>query len=60
MSDNKNNIGNPDRERISLSEDYEIQSWSKRFGVSREELVNAVKRVGNSARKVEEFLKGRK
>jgi len=57
MSDNKNNIGNPDRQRISLSEDYEVQSWSEKFGISPAELKRAVKAVGNSARKVEQYLK---
>ena len=56
MSDNKNTVGNPDRQRISLSQDYEVQNWSKKFGVTPEELRNAVKSVGNNAKDVENFL----
>ena len=56
MSDNKNTIGNPDRQRISLSEEYEVQDWSKKFGVTPEELRNAVKSVGSNAKDVEKFL----
>lgn len=43
MADNKTKIGKPDRDRISLSEDYEVQGWSKKFGISPEELKKAVK-----------------
>jgi hypothetical protein len=56
MSDNKNTVGNPDRQRISLTQDYEVQDWSKKFGVTPEELRNAVKSVGNNAKDVENFL----
>ena len=56
MSDNKKTIGNPDRLRINLSEDYEVQDWSKKFGVSAEELRKAVQAVGNNAKDVEKFI----
>jgi hypothetical protein len=32
--------------QVSLKEDYEIRYWSERFGVSREELREAVNAVG--------------
>ncbi|HEV7622278.1 MAG TPA: DUF3606 domain-containing protein [Flavisolibacter sp.] len=57
MSDDKKRVGNPDRQRISLSEEYEVQDWSEKFGVSPEELKAAVKQVGSNATDVEEFLK---
>jgi hypothetical protein len=60
MADSKKNIGRPDRDRISLSEDYEVQDWSKRFGVSAEELRKAVKKVGPNANDVESYLKNGK
>jgi hypothetical protein len=60
MADSKTNIGKPDRDRISLSEDYEIRDWSKKFGVTAEELKKAVKQVGSNAKDVEEYLKNRK
>ena len=59
MSDNKKNTGKPDRDRVSLSEDYEVRDWSKRFNVSAEELKHAVRQVGNNAKDVEAFLKNR-
>lgn len=29
MSDDKSNTGSPDRDRINLSEDFEVQYWTK-------------------------------
>lgn len=58
MSDNKSNVGSPDRDRISLSEDYEVRDWTESLGVSEEKLREAVRAVGNSADKVREYLKG--
>ena len=60
MADNKDNVGKQDRDRISLSDDYEIQDWSEKYGVTREELKDAVKQVGNMAEDVEKYLKSKK
>lgn len=57
MSDDKNNRGPQDRSRINTSEDYEFDYWTAKFGVSRDELRNAVDQVGSSADAVEEYLK---
>jgi len=59
MSDNKKTVGNPDRLRINLSQEYEVQDWSKKFGVSTEELRKAVKAVGDNAKDVENYLKSK-
>jgi hypothetical protein len=55
--DNKQKTGSPDRDRINVNEDYELQHWSKKFGVSSDELKKAVKTVGTSAEAVEKHLK---
>jgi predicted DNA-binding protein YlxM (UPF0122 family) len=55
--DNKQNIGSPDRDRINVNEDYELQYWSEKFGVSDDEIKDAVKAVGTSVNDVEEYLK---
>lgn len=57
MADDTKNVGSPDRDRISLSEDYEVRDWSKSLGVSEDRLREAVGKVGNSADKVREYLK---
>ena len=57
MADNKSNTGSPDRDRINMSEDYEVRDWSESLGVTPERLQEAVNAVGNSADKVRDFLK---
>lgn len=56
MADNKSNTGSPDRDRINMSEDYEVRDWSQSLGVSRERLQEAVDAVGSSADKVRDYL----
>lgn len=60
MADNLQSRGGQDRKRIDVHQDYELRDWSKKFGVTPEELKDAVKAVGNEADKVEAHLKGRK
>ena len=60
MPDDKSKTGGQDRKRISLGQDYEVRDWSKKFGVTPEELKAAVKAVGNEAAAVEAHLKGTK
>lgn len=55
--DDKKNTGSPDRDRININEDYELQYWSKKFGVSSNELKEAVKAVGSAVKEVERHLK---
>jgi hypothetical protein len=58
MSDDKTRANGQDRSRIDVSQDYELRDWSKKFGVSREQLKAAVQAVGDRAEAVETFLKG--
>lgn len=60
MSDDTTKTGGQDRQRISLSEDYEVRDWSKKFGVTPEQLRAAVAAVGSQASAVEAHLKGGK
>jgi len=57
MADDKSKPGGQDRTRINTSEDYEVRDWSKRLGVSPEQLKDAVKAVGPVAKDVEAHLK---
>lgn len=54
--DSKQNTGSPDRDRINVNEDYELQYWSEKFGVSRDELKEAVKAAGTSVEAVQKHL----
>ncbi len=56
MSDDKKNTGSPDRDRINVNEDYEVQYWTKALGVSADELRAAVKAVGPTAAAVRKHL----
>ena len=57
MSDDKTKSGGQDRTRINTSEDYEVRDWSRKFGVSADQLRAAVKAVGSNAKDVEAHLK---
>ena len=57
MTDDKSKAGGADRIRINTSEDYEVQDWSQKFGVTPEELKAAVKAVGPMVDAVERYLK---
>jgi hypothetical protein len=59
MADNKDLRAPQDASRIAMGEDYEVAYWTKKFGVSRDELAAGVKAVGNSADAVERHLKGK-
>ena len=59
MADKPSKRGPQDRSRISTSEDYEVRYWSQKFGVSPEQLKAAVRKVGNSAKAVENELKAK-
>ncbi|MFS0755852.1 DUF3606 domain-containing protein [Noviherbaspirillum sp. 1P10PC] len=56
MADNLNDRGPQDRSRVNVNEEWELQYWSKKFGVSAEQLRDAVKAVGTSADAVGKHL----
>jgi hypothetical protein len=57
VSDNKQKVGGADRRRINVNEDYELSDWAKKFGVSKDQLKEAVRAAGTEAAKVEQHLK---
>jgi hypothetical protein len=57
MSDDRKNTGAPDRDRINLNEDYEVQYWVQTLGITRDELKAAVEAVGPTANAVREHLR---
>jgi hypothetical protein len=48
----------PARSKISL-EDDDIKHWTRHFGVTKEELLRVIERVGNSAAAVRKELDGK-
>lgn len=57
MADDKSKTGPQDRSRVNVNEDYELQYWSQKFGVTGEQLKAVVKAVGTSAAAVEKQIK---
>ena len=57
MADDLKNRGEPDRSRVNLKEVHEVQYWTRKLGVSAEQLQQAVKAVGPQASDVERHLK---
>ena len=56
MPDDKTKRGPQDRAKINVQEKYEMDYWSRKFGVTPDQLRNAVKRVGPLAEAVEREL----
>lgn len=56
MTDNKKKTGSPDRDRINVNEDYEVQYWTKTLGVTAAQLREAVKAVGPTSAAVRKHL----
>ena len=57
MADDKTQRAPQDSSRVAMGEDYEVEYWTAKFGVSRDRLQAAVDAVGNGADAVEEYLK---
>lgn len=57
MSDDRSLRGPQDSSRVAMTEDYEVEYWTKKFGVSRQRLQDAVDAVGHGAAAVEEYLR---
>jgi len=57
MADDTTKTKPQDASRINVNEDYEVRYWTEKFQVSAEQLKAAVKKVGVSAKAVQEYLK---
>lgn len=58
MPDDPSKRGGQDRKRIDVSQEHELRSWSKKFGVTADQLKKAVASVGTQAEKVKAKLSG--
>lgn len=56
MSDDTAVRAPQDSSRIALQEDYEVRYWTNKFGVSRQQLADAVQAVGHGADAVARHL----
>lgn len=47
MADDKNFVGGQDRARVAGGEDYEVQAFAQRHGLSPQEVRDLIARIGN-------------
>ena len=48
-----------DKTRININQSFQVAYWKERFGVSEEELSEAVRAAGALVRKVEAYLRSK-
>lgn len=58
MADDLKQTGRQDDERINVNQDHELTYWSGKLGVSRDQLREAVAKVGPMRKAVEQHLRG--
>lgn len=56
MADDKTSRDLRDRSRVAGDENYELSYLEEKLGVTREQVKEAIERVGNDRQKLEEFL----
>lgn len=56
MADDKTKNDARDRNQVAGDEEYEVDYIAKKHGVSREQVEEAIKAVGNNRNKIEEYL----
>jgi hypothetical protein len=56
MADDKTKKGPADASRVNVKEPYEVEYWSKKFGVTPQQLKDAEKKVGPMAKDVQKAL----
>ncbi|WP_144637770.1 DUF3606 domain-containing protein [Bordetella genomosp. 13] len=56
MTDDLKNRGPSDRSRINVEEEWECRYWSEKFGVTQDQLREAVHQVGPSVEAVTGYL----
>lgn len=57
MSDNKMEIGKPDRDRVSAKEDYEVRYLAQKLDLPASEVKKAIETAGPMRQNVEKYLK---
>jgi hypothetical protein len=52
----KRKVGKQDRDRVNVNQPYELNDWSKKFGVTPQQLKDAEKKVGPMAKDIQKEL----
>jgi hypothetical protein len=53
MADNKDHVGEPDRGRVSGSEEYEVRYFAETNGISMDQARQLIERHGNDREELE-------
>ncbi|WP_375273762.1 DUF3606 domain-containing protein [Methylorubrum thiocyanatum] len=56
MADDLERRGPEDKNKISLTEPWEVRYWTNRFGVTESQLRECIRKVGNGTAKVAQCL----
>jgi Protein of unknown function (DUF3606) len=56
MSDDVKRSGSPDSKRINVHQEHELRDWAENLGVTQDQVVEAVRAVGDSAAAVKSYL----
>jgi Protein of unknown function (DUF3606) len=56
MADDLKDRGAQDRSRVNVNEDHEVRYWTQKWGVTKEQLMAAVKKAGISVAAVAKAL----
>jgi hypothetical protein len=57
MADDPNMRGPQDRSRINMQQEHEVRYWAEKFGVTKEQLQQAVDQAGPTVDAVEKRLR---
>jgi hypothetical protein len=60
MADDKTNRGEPDRSRVSSSEDYEVRHFAEKHNLSTDEVRELIARHGNDREKLEAAVRNKR
>lgn len=56
MADDLKNSGPQDRSRVNMTEDWEVQWWCQKWGITAAQLKEAVAKVGPMADKIARYF----
>lgn len=59
MADDLERAGSPDSTRINVNQEHELRGWAESLGTTKERLREAVRTVGDSAKRVRDYLQKR-
>jgi hypothetical protein len=57
MADDKKDVGEPERSLVAGGQDYEVQHFAQKYGLSAEQVRELIARVGNDREKLEQAAK---